>query len=162
MGGYGSGRKSDRLTVDGAIALNVNSLVRQGMLRLNARGSGPLKWTCVSDGKEVAACYYAFNTACEPMRIFVSYTFAGSIEMTSYILLDAIRPYFGGKRLYLICPECGRRTWYLYLRRFVKCRKCHNMTYQSCRESHKFDRFLAFVAEQAGVTLEDVHRAIKR
>ena len=160
MGGYGSGRTSNRSTVDGSISLNVNSLVRKGLLTLGARGSGTLKWSRVSDGKETASCHYAFNTTSEPMRVFVSYTYAGSMEMTCNVMLEAIRPYFGGKRLYLICPECGRRRWYLYLRRFVKCRKCHNLTYRSCNESHGSDRFYASMAKGLGCKMEDVRRAM--
>ena len=56
--------------------------------------------------------------------------------------------YFGGRRWWFICPlvinrcECGRRVGALYLDggKYFGCRHCYNLTYESSKESHKFDR----------------------
>lgn len=161
MGGYGSGRTSDRGTVDSAIALDINSLVRKRIVGLNWRGGGSLRWVRVRDGQETASCSYEIDTISEPMSLKLSYTYNKIENISSDIRLDAIPGYFGGKRLYLICPECGRRTWQLYLRRFVKCRICHNLTYQSCNESHGSDQIYAFIAAKMGVNMTDVVRAMR-
>lgn len=55
--------------------------------------------------------------------------------------------YFGGRRWWFICPlivkgqHCGRRVGVLYLGggKYFGCRHCYNLTYESSKESHKFD-----------------------
>jgi hypothetical protein len=45
--------------------------------------------------------------------------------------------HFGGERLWLICPFCGRMVAKLFLPPSgdcYACRKCHNLTYESCKE----------------------------
>lgn len=158
MGGYGSGRTSDRETVDSYLSLDINSLVRKRIIGLNWSGSGMLTWT--RDGQKTASCSYFLDTRSETMSLNVYYTYNKTEKISDVIRLDAIPGYFGGKRLYLICPGCGRRTWYLYFRRFFKCRKCHNLTYQSCNESHTSDRFYAMMAAQLGETMENVRRSM--
>jgi len=56
--------------------------------------------------------------------------------------------YFGGRRWWFICPlvvngrSCGRRVGSLHLGngKYFGCRHCYNLTYESSKESHKFDR----------------------
>ena len=56
--------------------------------------------------------------------------------------------YFGGRRWWFICPlvvngnVCGRKVGSLHLGggKYFGCRKCYNLTYESSKESHKFDR----------------------
>ncbi len=65
------------------------------------------------------------------------------------------RPNFGGVRWYLSCPfttegkRCGKRVRKLYLppgeRRFG-CRRCHNLTYESSQQSHRYDSLYALWA----------------
>lgn len=56
--------------------------------------------------------------------------------------------HFGGRRWWFICPlavngrVCNRRVGVLYLGsgKYFGCRHCYNLTYESSKESHKFDR----------------------
>lgn len=56
---------------------------------------------------------------------------------------------YGGKRWWFICPlvvngiPCNRRVGVLYLAggKYFGCRHCYNLTYTSCKESHRFDSF---------------------
>jgi len=56
--------------------------------------------------------------------------------------------HFGGRRWWFICPlvvngcVCNRRVGALYLGngKYFGCRHCYNLTYESSKESHKFDR----------------------
>ncbi len=71
-------------------------------------------------------------------------------------LLDT-RPNRGGARWYLSCPFvsegecCGDRVRKLYLppgeRRFG-CRKCHDLTYESSQENHRYDALYAWMARE--------------
>ena len=51
--------------------------------------------------------------------------------------------YFGGERIWFVCPECHNRAAKLYLPPQAiqfRCRKCHNLTYKSQKEhSKRFD-----------------------
>jgi len=68
--------------------------------------------------------------------------------------------YFGGRRWWFICPLvvngriCNRRVGRLCLAsgKYFGCRHCYNLTYESSKESHKFDslfRKLGITAKQA-------------
>ena len=44
--------------------------------------------------------------------------------------------YYGGKRLWFLCPQCQRRSGKLYRKPLLKeflCRNCNNLTYQLTR-----------------------------
>jgi hypothetical protein len=61
--------------------------------------------------------------------------------------LDWTSCHFGGCRWWFVCPlvvngrVCNRRVGVLYLGsgKYFGCRHCHNLTYESSKESHKFD-----------------------
>jgi hypothetical protein len=65
------------------------------------------------------------------------------------VLLQRTRPTFGGRRWWFTCPlvvngvPCGRRVGKLYLppgAQYFGCRHCHDLTYQSAQEAHKWER----------------------
>ncbi|HUU29584.1 MAG TPA: hypothetical protein VM123_17415 [archaeon] len=79
--------------------------------------------------------------------------------------------YFGGRRWWFICPlvvngrACERRVGVLYLggSKYFGCRKCYNLTYESSKESHKFDRLFADIARDIpGATPDMVKRSLAR
>ncbi len=55
MGGYGSGRRSDRPTVEDGLTLNLSRLFKMGWLKPGAMTSGILRWFNVSTQEEVAS-----------------------------------------------------------------------------------------------------------
>jgi hypothetical protein len=63
---------------------------------------------------------------------------------------------YGGFRWWYLCPNthCRNRVGKLYMpyhARYFLCRNCHNLTYESCQESHKFDRLYAQIGADTGV-----------
>ncbi len=62
--------------------------------------------------------------------------------------LDSTPCNFGGRRWWFICPlvvngrACNRRVGVLYLAggRYFGCRHCQDLTYESSKTSHQFDR----------------------
>lgn len=157
MGGVGSGRRTSRSTVEESLILDINCLVKRGFLRRGFYVESILHWTLLTDGRNVASCDFVYDTTDKDYIINLSYTYHESETVSSSIKLEKVPEYFGGTRLYFICPECGRRTWHLYLTAVVKCRICHNLTYQSCRESHKWDRLYAKMVPALG-SMKEVRR----
>jgi hypothetical protein len=51
-----------------------------------------------------------------------------------YLSLDTTPCNYGGRRVWFICPQCGRRVAILYGTPFA-CRHCHQLDYRSQRET---------------------------
>jgi hypothetical protein len=177
MGGPGSGRHwrwDKKTTVEECIGLDINKLVRDRLLYTGIHTVGSLTWTNTATGEEVSSCGYEVNTldlSFSWMRLV--YTFTRTGEKLDYtIKLETTSPYFEGHRWWFSCPlvvngkPCDRRVGKLYLPpggRYYGCRHCHDLTYTSCQESHKFDTLYASLAEGIpGVTPEDVKRVLSR
>ena len=95
----------------------------------------------------MASANYSVSAGDDDERVLLlSYCLRGSEDISTAIRLHTTRPNFGGRRWWFECPllvgdrECGRRAGKLYLKgRYFGCRDCHDLTYQSCQESHRFD-----------------------
>jgi hypothetical protein len=110
------------------------------------------------------------NTLGWPAWVRLSYTLTASGEEIDYrVPLTATRPRFGGLRWWFACPlivggrPCGRRSGKLYLRgRYFGCRRCHDLTYTSCRESHTYDGVIRLLAADTGLDFDTAKRAVSR
>jgi len=79
--------------------------------------------------------------------------------------LDWTPCHFGGRRWWFICPlvvngrVCNRRVGSLHLgsRKYFGCRHCYNLTYESSKESHRFDR----VFRNMGITAKQAKELFK-
>ncbi len=89
--------------------------------------------------------------------------------MDEAVILRSPAPPIGGNGWWFRCPlvandrPCGRQVRKLYLppgARYFGCRYCHDLTYESCQESHKYDRLLGVVARDIGCDLGLVKRAL--
>jgi hypothetical protein len=78
-------------------------------------------------------------------------------------------PHFGGRRWWMCCPAvvggrpCGRRVRKLFLPlggRIFACRKCYDLTYKVCQESHKFDDLYRKMAGTMGCDVRTAKRAL--
>ena len=61
--------------------------------------------------------------------------------------------------------SCGRRVGKLYLPpggRYYGCRYCHELTYTSCQESHKYGGLLRRIAGEMGEDLDTVKRLMNK
>lgn len=135
MGGIGSGRRyqSGKKTSSDMHRLDIRRLQRNGLLSAG-RVFG---WQWSSHGDVVAS----INIRTEHNRIILDYrTRSGSGEwqpMHYPIFLSSTYMHFGGERRWFICPAsgCGRRVAILYGGSVFACRHCHNLAYDSQRES---------------------------
>jgi len=115
--------------------------------------SGGMKWTNYA-GEETSSIGFQVSAGDNEGYIRFQYTqtdrSSGVKEELDYTnRLVSIPCNYGGKRWWFICGlivndvYCGRRVGKLYLapgNKYFGCRHCQDLTYESCRDSHKFDK----------------------
>ena len=172
MGGYGSGARwsySRKETVEDCLPLDIAKLFRDGMLRANCAGSGPLVWRIVATGEETSSLGYEFNTRNGHTGLMrLQYRFHDERGSVDYSLSLTTTPLpWGGVRWWFRCPlsidgqYCGRRVRKLYRpagATYFGCRRCYDLTYTSCQESHKYDRMWAMVGADCGMNAAEAKR----
>ena len=118
MGGFGSGRHGGRATVESALKLDVDAMMRTGAIEPGAHVGGEMKFQF--DDDELAIQFEAL--AGDPADSWVRLRYAISDywtgkqhEIDDKIYLAASRPWFGGQRWWFVCPTETRRVRKLYL-----------------------------------------------
>ena len=147
--------------------------MREEILRADVHQRGGWGWRDSRTGAQTSSLTYEVNTldVTDPW-LRLSYTLTRSGEQADYhVRLTTTRPRFGGLRWWFLCPlslngrTCGRRVAKLYLPprdRYFGCRHCHDLTYTSCQESHKFDGLYRLLAQNTGMDIGMVKRALDR
>jgi hypothetical protein len=141
MGGFGSGRHGGRATVESALKLDVDVMMRTGAIEPGARVVGEMTFRL--DGDELAIQFEAL--AGDPADSWIRLRYAISDywtgkqhEIDDKIYLSASQPRFGGQRWWFICPSKNRRVRTLYLplggHRF-RSRRAYRLAYASQREA---------------------------
>ena len=141
MGGMGSGRHwaRKRATVEQCLTLDVNKLVKGDLFH---RSFAEVRWS--REGKEIASVSY---TVKEKESVLMLYD-----PVTQDVPLITTKLHSGGERYWFVCPSCRRRVGRLHLphgKSWFFCRRCWDLTYESCQQSHTFDWFFL----EAGVPL---------
>lgn len=165
MGGTGSGRwfryEARKTTVEECRRIEAGTFAREGIIVAGERREGYVTW---DDGRprQLSVSFVA-DTREHP---FVSLRYRprrGGVEGVEieYSIELQTTPVPGGKvRWWFVCPlsvngrECGRRVAKLFLPpggEYFGCRHCHNLTYQSCRDSHKDDALFRQLGASVGV-----------
>jgi hypothetical protein len=70
---------------------------------------------------------------------------------------------YRGQRMWMLCPECGRRCGKLYLppeASWFGCRDCHDLTYRSSQESGTTNLVDVAVAADMGITVKQAKRML--
>ena len=90
--------------------------------------------------------------------------------MDYWVDLETTPCNFGGQRWWFLCPltrngrPCRRRCGKLYSppgNLYFGCRRCNDLTYRSCQESHKFDSLFHLLAKQTDLDFDTVKWALK-
>jgi hypothetical protein len=142
-----------RDVVEDCRMLDVNRWTCEGILRERVQRFGSWKWCNAATGEETSSIGYEVNTADMGFPwIRLYYTFTRTQEQMDYtIRFQTTRPSFSGLRWWFTCPllrlrkSCNHRVSKLYLPpggRYYGCRRCYDLTYQSCQESDKRVSFL--------------------
>lgn len=177
MGGTGSGRWRNhrKRTVEECFFVDIDELCRDG---LDQRGEASVfvKSNSGLRKKQVASVGYRFGVNAKGdyvLELHYSIEREGKREnVVEAIPLQTTSPHFGGLRWWFTCPlvvngtACLRRVGKLYMPPdclYFGCRHCYELTYRSCQESHKGDRFYRLIASRIpGATPHQVKRALLR
>ena len=172
MGGYGSSRWRHHLkkvTVEDALVLDMTTF--KGTLSHGPGRAGVLIWS-----RGGAVCFTIFVSVEDvdgdlAVRLSYSRGRGETARPVDYLVpVVATTPHFGGRRWYFRCPivvngrMCRRRTMKLYLPPgglVFGCRKCHDLTYTSSQESHRFDRLFAGIAASTGYTPQAIKKGLE-
>ena len=173
MGGSGSGwRGSSKTTIEDCLILATAKLMRDKMLR-----PGLCSWTSLTrsntaTGEKLSSIGFDVNLGADSGTARLHYTRRSAGEAMDYHVNLTTTPLpWGGLRWWFICPltangrYCGRRVGKLYLPpggRYFGCRRCYDLTYTSCQESHKFDSVLGEIGRPMGLTPAQVNRMLTR
>jgi len=166
MGGSGSGRwrwHDKKTTVEECLILSAGKLARDGIIAQSS-GSGWLQWTNTATGERTASVGYSREIHNDRVVLRLRYTVArghgDSVGVEQSIWLQTTPSAVGGRRWWFTCPlvvngrPCGRRVEKLYLPpgvRYFGCRHCHDLTYTSCQESHRYNRLIHRLASDTGI-----------
>lgn len=139
MGGTGSGRRyqGGKDTTCDMRALDARRLQRDGLLT-PGRDFG---WSWLRNGETVAS----INIRTEADRLILNYrsrSHGGEWQPMEYpVHLEWTPCNLGGQRVWFTCPGkgCGRRVAVLYGGSIFACRHCHQLAYESQRET-SYDR----------------------
>jgi len=74
--------------------------------------------------------------------IVIEYTITSrgvSVNVSDRVAFDWTFPAYGGRRVWFLCPRCGRRRGVLYLGQRVVCRECLDLAYP-CEMQSRMDR----------------------
>ena len=140
---------SDRQTVEECKEITVKFLNEHHFFAGGVR-SGGMKWT--RNGEQTGSINFVVSTAEGDEFIRFQYTLTDrhsgeKTELDYKARLDSTPCHFGGRRWWFICPlvvsgrACNRLVGALYLGdgNYFGCRHCYDLTYESSKESHKFD-----------------------
>ncbi|MEJ1382416.1 MAG: hypothetical protein RPT95_15850 [Candidatus Sedimenticola sp. (ex Thyasira tokunagai)] len=139
MGGLGSGnwyRWDKKTTAEEVHRVDIRYLKKQGYLVSGY--SGWLSWSC--GGEETGSIRFRVECGCLVLIYRSRSDGSAWVDMEETVWFDRTPCNYGGERLWLSCPDCGKRVAVLYGHgpRFL-CRHCHGLPYGSQNET-RLDR----------------------
>jgi hypothetical protein len=114
MGGYGSGRRSNRWTTDDCLRINLSNLKQLGMLQRHCMTRHEQVWS--QYGQTIASLTLVTDVHClkpSPRLTITGYAFGKALNCV--IQLEEYALPYGGERWYALCPRTGRRCTALVL-----------------------------------------------
>jgi hypothetical protein len=114
MGGFGSGRRSDRWTTDDCLRISLSTLKQLGMLQRHCMDRRERVWS--QYGQTTARLTLVTDVHCleaSPCLKITGYAFGKAIDCVVYLEEQPL-PY-GGERWFALCPRTGSRCTALVL-----------------------------------------------
>jgi hypothetical protein len=170
MGGFGSGRWADVMTrkVNTGLCRSISVKTLKQMGVFDDESSDEvfcIRWINeLGDdaGKVTITRYFSGNGNKTSLQVniegFVTSTRqdAGGFVTSQDVSITTTPCHYGGGRYWFRCPAvvdgvlCENRVGVLYLPpggTVFGCRQCHGLTYESCQQSHKYDRVFEHLKE---------------
>ena len=153
MGGLGSGRwgwHSSKITVEDYLTLDLGPLTRDKVL--GPGYCGTITWRNSATGEKTSSIGLRVEAGViDGLLVRLEYTTTVNKrkeQIEDTIPLEVTHPYFGGVRWWFRCMGPGRGTCWRRVAKlhlppggpYFRCRHCYDLTYESCRRSHAFDR----------------------
>ena len=114
MGGFGSGRRSNRPTTDDCLRINLSQLKQLDMLKRHCMTRREQVWT--QYGQTIADLTLVTDVHClEPLPCLRIRGRAFGKVINFVVQLDEYALPYGGERWYALCPRTGRRCTALVL-----------------------------------------------
>ena len=171
MGGFGSGKWSDvcrrKQSVELCREISIKFLKDNGFLDANKIGN--IHWKNAA-GEVVGSVEVQTFISDDNDKTRLEVAIGGYVNRRQKIELTTTPCHYGGWRWWFVCPAvkdgvyCGNRVGKLYLPpagQHFGCRKCYDLTYESCQKSHKYDRIVDHIPEDMdleGLNLTQVLR----
>ena len=141
MGGYGSGRNGGRPTVESAVRLDIDTMMRWGCIKPGEHLRGEMTLQFYDD--ELAIKFesrvgHPWDSWLRLRYTMHDYWTGDPYEIDDRISLTTTRPPFGGLRWWFVCPRLNRRVRRLYLPlggRHFRSRRAYRLRYSSQRET---------------------------
>lgn len=114
MGGFGSGRRSNRWTTDDCLRINLSTLKQLGMLQRHCMDRRERVWS--QRGQTIAKLTLVTDLHClqpSPRLTITGHAFGRVINCV--IQLEEQPLPYGGERWFALCPRTGRRSTALVL-----------------------------------------------
>lgn len=173
MGGYGSGwRRPRRATVEESLTLELAWLRERGLFVPGEYRSGLVSWSAGGQERNAIHCCADLRPGVRPVLVL---RYRAGIEAAADIEygvpLETTPQAWGGVRWWLCCPlgvdgqVCGRRVTALHSppgQHYFGCRHCFGLTYESCRESHKWDSLYKRLGVDTGLDAAMIRKGMKR
>ena len=145
MGGYGSGRRNGGPTIEGALPLDIDKMMRWGVIQPGEHLFGEMTFN-FDDDKLTIKFESRLDELQESwlrLQYAIDDDWTGQThEVDDKIFLVSTQPPFGGLRWWFLCPRLNRKVRKLYLPlggRHFRSRQAYGLAYPSQRET-AYDR----------------------
>jgi hypothetical protein len=145
MGGFGSGQRGGRPTVENALRLDIDAMIRGRAIQPGARVIGEIKFPFCDDELHIhfgASAVDPWDSFIRLLYFISDHRTGEQHEIDDTIYLAASQPRFGGQRWWFVCPYENVRVRKLYLplggHRF-RSRHAYRLAYAS-RSMDRIDR----------------------
>jgi hypothetical protein len=172
MGSFGSGNWADaclrKVSVEICNEISIKLLRDNGFLDSNKTGT--VEWKNVAGDVVSSVEVESFISVAVAKTSFLVVrhgVLASRVEQKIELIRWPCN--YGGFRYYFACPAvangvyCGNRVTKLFLPPAGKvfgCRECYDLTYQSCQESHKYDKVFGHI-DNADISSLSVNQALR-
>jgi hypothetical protein len=173
MGGYGSGWQSEsKTTVEDCLVLSLARLMKDKTIRPGGHYYLAVGWSNSTSSEKTSSIGLELKLEATSGTAHLRYKRTRDNECVEEpVPLTTTALPWGGYRWWFTCPlvvsgrYCVRRVGKLYLppgARYFGCRRCYDLTYTSCQESHKYDRLYRDLGKPAGLSAAQVKQMMEQ